>query len=680
MSTHLLTRGLVVSTLFTALAAGCGGGGDDGTGEAPKAPNPDPQRCDVTALATPRLRLLTRREYNQTVHDWLGAWVGREPAGTACTEDTDCNVTEESCVGGTCQVDPCGLVTFVFPAAGQSYGTVHVAGSFNGWPGTVGEGGWAMTYVPSLDSWISKRTVDEGEHLYKFVLDESTWVADPTNPNGEPDGFGGQNSQLSSICDGPSPGGKATIPAEPAATFPVESRPEHYPFDNAASQIATSVHVEQYMRAGAEIALAVTADLSWLPCSEHDDACARTIARELGQGAFRRPLSDEEVARYAALVTAQPDWADGVRVALRVMLSSPYFLYRFEVGEPQADGTTRLDAYEVASLLSYSFWGTMPDDALMTAAAEGTLDSPEGVAAEARRLLDDPRARSVLARFAQQWLGVERALTATKNPNLYPDFHPTLASAMVAETGRFFTEVVYEGSGRFDELLLSDRSYADGALASLYGVDDDGMLPASRRAGFLGHASVLTSYALPDQTSPILRGRFVRERLLCQTLPTPPAQIPQLPEVSEDATTRERFAQHSSDPVCASCHQYIDGIGFAFEGFDAIGARRDQEAGRPIDERGDTVDLELTGDAAMTPFEGLPGLAQTLVASPSAQACFVKQTYRYAFGALEDEGHACEVAALEEAFAKGDRDIRGLLVALTQLERFTVRRPVEEEK
>src|SRR5581483_8748966 len=213
---------------------------------------------------------------------------------------------------------------------------------------------------------------------------------------------------------------------------------------------------------------------------------------------------------------------------------SPSFLYRSETGELQGDGTYRLTPYELASALSYFFWGTMPDDALFAAAADGTLSTPQGVEAQARRLAADPRAVDQLKHFSVQWLGVERVLTEDKNPALFPAFDDNRRQALYAQTQSFFASAV-----KLEDL------FADG--------------------GVLAQGSFLASYAHSDQTSPVLRGLAVRQRLLCQELGAPPPNVGNVPAIDPNATTRQRFSQHSSDPACHACHQYLDPIGFGFE-------------------------------------------------------------------------------------------------------------------
>ncbi len=664
-------RWAAVGVLFATSVAACAGDGDevvlpDGAEEE--------TACDTASVGVRQLRLLTRAEYEATVRDLFGDavdWTGGATTAPSCGGDADCDIASASCVAGVCQADPCAVHTFVLPANGASWGKVHVAGSFNGWPATAASGGWAMSYVASLDAWVTKHSVADGTHTYKFVIDETSWVTDPENPNGEPDGFGGENSLLSMACAGADP--PPTPSTEPLAVtdgFPVESRPPRFPFDNAAaSGLVTATHVERYLRAAeALVARAELEGLTGCALATPSADCLRDFVTGFGERAFRRPLEADHVAEYLALIDGQDDPRRGVEVALRVMLSSPMFLYRQEIGVADGD-VARLDGWELASTLSYFFWGTMPDALLFEAARSGALDTPEGVEREARRLVASERARARLEAFAAQWLGVEGVASATKSELLFPTFDAALGAAMLAETRAFVSHVVFDRSGSYRELLLGDSTIATGALASLYEAED-GQLPAHRHAGVLAHGSVLASYSHSDQTSPIRRGVFVRERILCEELPAPPPDAASIPEIAEGLSTRERFAQHSSDPACKVCHRMIDGVGFAFEHFDAIGRYRATENGAPIDASGEIAGLD--GDNRM--HDGLVELAQLLADSREAPACFATNAYRFALGTLETESMACDLELLAQRFTERELDVKELLVAVTQLESFRTRR------
>jgi hypothetical protein len=608
--------------------------------------------CDTTPPVPRGLRLLTRREYEATVADLLAG------AATAAA--------------------PSGQRTFTYDPKGKTVTKVHVAGSFNGWPQTIAAGGWAMTKAGATFS--VTRVLPVGKHQYKLVLDESEWLTDPTNPDRAADGFGGENSVADVSCSGP--GGATAGGIDVGAFtrgFPADTRPEGFLFDDhGPSRVMGSVLADETMRAAAGLAKAV--DPARLAgCALDTDACVDGFLAGFGKRAFRRPLTGAETARYRALVGKARDRKTGTALALRAMLTSPAFLYRTELGERQPDGTYRLTAWEAASALSYTLWGSMPDDALFDAALRGDLASPAGMEKQARRMLESPRARAQLATFAAQWLGAEGILAVDKNTTLFPEVNAELRQSMLEETRRLFTHVVLDGSHGLAELFTADYTFADERLAKLYGIG--GVTGDMRkvaypqgglRAGILGHASVLSTTAHSDQTSPIRRGLFVRRRLLCQELPPPPPNAGGIPKVDPNATTRERFAQHTKNDFCASCHQYIDRVGFGFERFDPVGKLRDSENGRPIETTGDMTDVEQLGARTHAPFSSLKELGATLAASGAAKSCYVKQYWRFARG--QKEGDVCATRRLERRFVERHEDMRELVVDLVADPDFTVRK------
>lgn len=616
--------------------AGTGSGGTDTQGE--------PGACDGVDLGPRQLRLLTRREYDNTIRDLFAL-----PPGAGCEDD--------ACAG----VAAACPLAFELPAGGQTWASVHVAGSFNAWAPTVAAGGWPLVFDEGADVWRGEFSFDPGTYQYKFVIDGATWVPDPGNPEGAPDGFGGENSVIAHTCPPGQAGGFS-----PASLLPVESRPEGFAFDNnAAAGLVTAVHADGYLRAAERVAeVALAHRDGWLPCGPGDavDTCAEAFVGQFGRRAFRRPLGAEERAGYVALVTGEGDLTSGLRVALQAMLISPNFLYRREVGGE--DG--RLGGDEVASALAYTLWGTMPDAALFAAADAGALADADGVEAEARRLLADPRAEAAIGAFAVQWLGVEPILTADKSVAQFPGVDAALRRSMLAETRRFVTHV-FLADGRPGELFAADYSFLDPTLAAFYGVaagaDESTTTPLpATRAGLLGHASVLGTYAHSDQSSPIRRGLFVRRSLLCQEFGPPPPNAGGVPEVDPNATTRERFRQHSDDDFCRACHQYIDELGFGFERFDALGRYREQENGMPVEPGGDMNDLEGLGTNTHAPYADLRALGAQLAAAGSPRACLSRQFFRYSRGRREAAADLCAVEALTTTLTETD-DLREMIVA-----------------
>jgi hypothetical protein len=646
---------------------------DDGGGDRPPTsdaggtmpPTADGSTADATpptSCAPPprQLRLLTRREYRNTVRDLF-----------QLADPTSCSHV------------------FSFDPGAKKPTKVHVAGTFNQWAKTVAAGGWPLLW--DGQTWRLEQVLSPGDYAYKFVLDESEWIADPANPRQADDGQGGKNSLLTMSCGGPPDGGASgALPSDPAATFPVESRPRKdnlsdlFPFDDASEkQVVSPTHIEEYWRAGKVIADSLATQISSLvPCTAADTAtCANQFVRQFGARAFRRPVSDAEVTRYQKLVTGSPTLATGLVSAVRAFLSSPHFLYRPEGSKVGATVPGRLTPYETASSLSYLLWGSMPDQALFDAAAAGQLDTAAGIEQQARRLLADRRSRDAVGQFAVQWLGAEDILVADKDSSQFGQLDADLRGSMVDETRRFVEHVVFDSTHGYDELLRADYTFVSGPLAALYGMS--GVTGATLqkqkytdpyRTGLLGHASLHGSYARSDQTSPIKRGLFVRRRLLCQDLPPPPADVPPVPAVDSHATTRERFRQHTSVPGCASCHYYIDRIGFGFERFDAIGRLRDTDNGQAIDSSGNMNDVEGVHTNTDAPYTDIRGLADILVASNAAKSCLVTQYYRFSRGMFESDQSVCALGQIGARFRDSGYDIRELLIALSQTSDFVTRR------
>ncbi len=269
------------------------------------------------------------------------------------------------------------------------------------------------------------------------------------------------------------------------------------------------------------------------------------------------------------------------------MLQSPRFLYRVEMGMPdlltgQPD-VTALDSWEVATRLSFLLWSSIPDEELFAAAEADALGDAASIEKQARRMLEDPRARDAVANFHEQWLGLGKIGTLNKDVAVYPTYTPALRPLWEKETLSFLDHVVFDDDkGDVKTMLTAPYSMMNADLAAFYGVSgpkgaafERVDLDPAQRAGLLTQASLLAVNSKPNQSSPIHRGKFVRERLLCQTLAPPPNNVNiQPPEVDPTATTREKFSQHSSDPACAGCHRLMDPIGFGFESYDGIGQFR----------------------------------------------------------------------------------------------------------
>ncbi|MFO0551527.1 MAG: DUF1592 domain-containing protein [Polyangiaceae bacterium] len=490
---------------------------------------------------------------------------------------------------------------------------------------------------------------------------------------------------------------------EPAREFPAEE--EALGFSNNAFALTVSPTLaDKYMKVAEDVARRATNDVQGLTgCSEKSpmllEGCVRSFIASFGRRAYRRPLAQEEVDQlFDVYLAAQkiyeptPDvpsdespYREGVAMVLEAILQSPDFLYRVELGEGlSADvasgAAVPLTSLEMASRLSFFIWGSVPDEDLLTAAESGQLTTKEQVEAQARRMLDSPKARDVVAQFHQQWLDYDRINNVTKDTELYPEWSPALGLLMQEEMRAFVEHVVFDEHGDLTTLLTADYSYADSNLARFYGVKnippDDGSFqridfPAGQHAGILSMGAILAYYAHTNQTSPVHRGKVVREMLFCDTLSPPPANISfELPQPDPNATTRERFAQHSQDPSCKGCHVLMDPIGFGFENFDTLGRFRSEENGKPIDSSGELTDTDVDGK-----FYGLDSLTTRMIESDDVKHCYAKMWFRWAYGRGETDADECNVSQLEQAFDDSGGNIKELLVALTQTDAFLYRVP-----
>ncbi|MBI1371396.1 MAG: DUF1592 domain-containing protein [Phycisphaera sp.] len=313
-------------------------------------------------------------------------------------------------------------------------------------------------------------------------------------------------------------------------------------------------------------------------------ADAERILRKFMPRAFRRPVTDAEVARYVRLVenatSSGRRFEDGIRLALTGVLCSPNFLYLREDVSP---GSTRVSDYELASRLSYFFWSSMPDDELMTLAASGTLHEPDVLDRQVERLLNDPRGERFIDNFTGQWLRLRDIAATTPDRKLYPDFDQLLEYSMVQESQAFFRTLLSENLS-IDNLIDSDFAMLNQRLARHYGIDGvvglairKVKLPAdSVRGGVLTQGAVLKVTANGTTTSPVIRGVWVMENILGHAPPPPPPNVNGIePDIRAATTIRERLAAHRNDPSCSACHAKIDPPGFALESFDPVGAYRD---------------------------------------------------------------------------------------------------------
>ena len=327
--------------------------------------------------------------------------------------------------------------------------------------------------------------------------------------------------------------------------------------------------------------------------------CARKIIAGVARRAYRRPVTDDDLqvplARYRD-GAASGGFESGLELALRSILVSPKFLFRFE-GQPETAAPNtpyRITDVELASRLSFFLWSSIPDDELLTVAEKQALGGPGVLDRQVRRMLADPRSQAMVSDFAGQWLQIRNVSGFRPSPEALFHFDDNLRQAFERETELFFESIVRENRSVLD-LLDADYTYLNERLARHYGIPGvygerfrRVALPAdSVRRGLLGQGSILTGTSRPNRTSPVIRGKWILENIFGTPPPPPLPNVPELKDERDPAKVlpmREQMAQHRANPVCASCHAQMDALGFALENFDAIGEWRDVDAaGSPID-------------------------------------------------------------------------------------------------
>jgi hypothetical protein len=481
----------------------------------------------------------------------------------------------------------------------------------------------------------------------------------------------------------------------PADAFPKDDFGDS--FDNNGRALSISpLLASAYLEAAEKIAAEVTVNGSPVQnavakCRPSDlgvDECARITAAELLTRAFRRPVFDSEINLYADLFgTARDNGAsywEAMQVMVEATLLSVNFLFRVEL-DPASTRQHALTDYELASRLSYFLWSSMPDDALFQRAAAGDLNTEAALREEVTRMLEDPKAESLLHAFFGRWLEVDDIAESNRPAtDLFPTFTPALKAAMEKET-RLFLRDLLRGELSYDQALTAGYTYVNQDLADHYEFSGTftnkftrTSLEGTARSGLLTQGSVLTLTGAPNRTSPVRRGVYVLSNLLCSTPPPPPGNVQgnldTVPDAGADAGTPEpttlidRARQHSEDPACYTCHSIMDPIGFGLENFDAVGRYREEENGKAIDSSGK---LLLSGKSVS--FESAIELSELLSKEPRFSACAARKAFTFALGRQPSDSEAddaCRIDNLDAAFRDADYDIRELLLLITLTDSF----------
>lgn len=460
------------------------------------------------------------------------------------------------------------------------------------------------------------------------------------------------------------------------------SEDEFSPYDNDYTlQRASAALIDSLEAMAGDVAARVAQSESFrasLPCAPSNTAdagCFREIAESLLARGFRRPVADAEIEPYLGLLDFANEEVSGrtidfytsVELLIRSILQDPEFLYRIEVGTPtQTPGIVALDDYEIASRLSYLLWGDMPDTELFDKASAAALADASGRRAAARTMLDSDKSRTQLERFFAMWLGY-RAIP-----------HPAeLTQAFARETNALIERVVFDEQDSALSLFTYPETYLDTFLAEHYGLPapagGEGWVDYgdSGRAGLLSHGSVLSAFSKFSDTSPTQRGILVRTRLMCDVVPSPPANVntDEPPSGTEATCKVDRYETHRANAACATCHSALDPIGFGLENYDMAGRFRTTDDGN--------ADCAIDGQGTVEPygdFSGPAELGRLLVDNGEIDDCMVRQYLSFAFGRPLVDGDAAQVAATLDDFRSADHRLTELLLDYIESPAFVLRR------
>lgn len=454
-------------------------------------------------------------------------------------------------------------------------------------------------------------------------------------------------------------------------------------YDNNASALQVSaLLLDQYVEAANTISseyVNSTQPSEW-GCTSADRECVRNFLESKGTEIFRRPLSENDIESYLEVydLAVEDGFDTGLIWTITAMLQSPHFLYRSELGERDLDNTFALTDWEIATELSYLIWQSTPDSTLLSLANDNQLQDPAVFEEQVQRLLLDSRSAETMLLMSNQWLNLRQLPFITRDPEVYGDLTAEIRSDLGMETEKFIRSLFIEDAP-FENLLIAQETWLSPALSEYYQIDtspsDWAVVDLSsddRYGGILTHGSVLAVHSLPSSSSPIHRGLLVRERFLCQELPPPPANLDTSPPVVDPTlSTRERYEQHSIDPACSSCHDFIDPIGFAFENYDGIGRWRDLDGEHPIDASGEILQ-SLESDGI---FYGVQELSNHLSTSEEVSKCYIQQWFTFGTGQgnTEEEEVHCGIEHANAHYKNSGGTLVSGLQSLTRLDRIIIR-------
>lgn len=472
----------------------------------------------------------------------------------------------------------------------------------------------------------------------------------------------------------------------PSLAFPPENQTTAFE-NNWLDHRASKDLVRVYMDVAEDVAERAVSERmgALLPCDPlvvGEVECGHAFVEALLPRAFRRPAEPDEHSVFVTLFDdahAQHGFSEAVSLVVQATLQSPQFLYRVELVPDDAlpGDVLPVTGYEMAARLSYFLIASMPDDELRAAAAADGLATREAVEAQARRLLETPAGRQTVREFHRQWLHLTGLASVSKDPAMFDALPEGVGELWRDSVEQFAEHVFFDGDGTLDELMGSELAFLSPQLAAQYeaGPVDPltgAVILAGERSGLLTQPGLMALLAYPDQSSPVARGVFVRERLLCQHLPPPPNDVViEPPDPDPNATTRERFAQHTADAACSGCHALIDPIGFGFEHYDAIGRWRTDENGLPVDASGSLGSLEDLEQAG--PYDGAVEMSDRLLASTDFRECMAHQWTTFALGREPSEADECAMQEIRQTLADEGGDLREMLVVIAASDAFRFR-------
>jgi mono/diheme cytochrome c family protein len=509
--------------------------------------------------------------------------------------------------------------------------------------------------------------VKAGTHLVEayFVNKTTAFLEDLFDPSVRRDPYRAGNGEpvLSSLTITPPGAGAASESPSRAKIF--VCRPE-------AAGLKARATTEAGVKAGAT----------------NDDSCAKQIISTLAKRAYRRPVTDDDLQVPLSLHRQHAEkggFDAGIEMALRAILVSPRFIFRFE-DQPIVDargralegGTPyRISDLELASRLSFFLWSSIPDDELLNVAAKGTLHTPAVLNQQVRRMLADPRSSAIVSNFAGQWLHTRNVSMFQPSPELLFHFDDNLRDAFRRETEMFVESIIRENRGVL-ELLDADYTFLNERLARHYGIPGvygerfrRVTLPAdSVRRGLLGQGSILTDTSRANRTSPVIRGKWILENIFGAPPPPPPPDVPELKDERDPRKVlpmREQMTAHRANPVCASCHAQMDQLGFALENFDAIGEWRDEYGpGRPVDASAELPDG--------TKFNGPTELRKVLLKhSDEFLTTMTEKLLVYALGRGLEASDAPTVRQIKREAARTNYRFASLIEGIVTSTPFTMR-------